>query len=91
VDGRTYQVTTPVTVIGRGAEADVVLDDAGVSRRHAEVHTDGDRAWTVDLGSTNGTFVDGERVGTPGVTGRLSDGSTIAIGRSRIAVHFGSW
>ncbi len=74
-------------MIGRGAEADLVVDDAGVSRRHAEVHSEGGRVWLVDLGSTNGTFVDGERV----ATGQLADGSRITIGRTRIVVHFGSW
>jgi hypothetical protein len=89
VEGRSHQVSSPVTVLGRGAEADVVVDDAGVSRRHAEVHTDGARVRVVDLGSTNGTFVDGERVGPQGAP--LADGSRITIGRTRIVVRFGSW
>jgi hypothetical protein len=87
VEGRTHLVTTPVTVLGRGAEADVVVDDTGVSRRHAEIHIEGGRVRVVDLGSTNGTFVDGERVGS----GELADGSRITIGRTRIVVHLGSW
>ncbi len=91
VDGRSYDVTTPITVLGRGAEADVVVDDAGVSRRHAEVHMDGARVWVVDLGSTNGTFVDGTRVGSQGASSDLVDGSRITIGRTRLVVHFGSW
>jgi hypothetical protein len=85
VDGRVYKVTGNVTVIGRGAEADVVVDDPGVSRRHAEVHTGGGRVRVVDLGSTNGTFVDGERIGT----GDLADGSRITVGRTRIVVRVG--
>lgn len=89
VGGRVYQVTSPVTVLGRGAEADVVVDDAGVSRRHAEVHSDGNQIRVVDLGSTNGTFVDGERVGPQGAP--LADGSRITVGRTRIVVRFGSW
>jgi hypothetical protein len=89
VEGRSYQLNSPVTVIGRGAEADVVVDDAGVSRRHAEVHTDGNRVRVIDLGSTNGTFVDGERVGANGSP--LADGSRITVGRTRIVVRFGSW
>jgi pSer/pThr/pTyr-binding forkhead associated (FHA) protein len=80
VDGRRYQLTRPVTVIGRGAEADVVVDDPGVSRRHAEIRMDGGSAVVRDLGSTNGTFVDGERAGAL----RLADGSTVTIGRTRI-------
>jgi hypothetical protein len=89
VEGRTEQVTQPVTVLGRGTEADVIVDDAGVSRRHAEIHTDGGRVRVIDLGSTNGTFVDGERVGERGLD--LADGSRITIGRTRLVVHFGSW
>ncbi len=80
VDGRRYQVTGPVTVIGRGSEADVVVDDPGVSRRHAELRLDDGRATLRDLGSTNGTWVDGERTGSA----RLVDGSTISVGRTRI-------
>lgn len=89
VEGRSHQVNSPVTVIGRGSEADVVVDDAGVSRRHAEVHTDGNQVRVVDLGSTNGTFVDGERVGPQGAP--LADGSRITVGRTRVVVRFGSW
>lgn len=91
VEGRTHRVTTPITVLGRGAEADVVVDDAGVSRRHAELHMDGNRVWVVDLGSTNGTFVDGTRVGSQGASGDLADGGRITIGRTKLVVHFGSW
>lgn len=87
LDGRSRQVTSASTVLGRGVEADVVVDDAGVSRKHAEIRTDGRRVWVVDLGSTNGTFVDGERV----QTGELRDGSRITIGRTRIVVHIGTW
>lgn len=87
IDGRVYQLSGSVTVIGRGAEADVVVDDPGVSRRHAEIHTGTGRVRVVDLGSTNGTFVDGERVGT----GDLADGSRITVGRTRIVVRMGSW
>jgi hypothetical protein len=87
IDGRVHRVNSAVTVIGRGAEADVVVDDPGVSRRHAEIHTGGGRVRVVDLGSTNGTFVDGERIGT----GDLADGSRITVGRTRIVVRLGQW
>lgn len=87
VDGRAVPVTGPVTVIGRGAEADIVVDDPGVSRRHAEVRVDGGRIRVVDLDSTNGTYVDGERVRT----GDLTDGSRITVGRTRIVVRMGAW
>ncbi len=82
-----YPITAAVTVIGRGTEADVIVDDIGVSRRHAEVRVEGDRLVAADLGSTNGTFVDGERISTAEVV----DGSQIKIGRSTLVVRFGSW
>jgi pSer/pThr/pTyr-binding forkhead associated (FHA) protein len=82
IDGRRYQLTGPVTVLGRGSDADVVLDDPGVSRRHAEIRVDDGDVVVRDLGSTNGTLVDGQR--TP--SARLSDGSTITVGRTRITV-----
>lgn len=80
VDGRRYQLTGARTVLGRGSEADIVIDDPGVSRQHAEIRVDGGSAVLRDLGSTNGTFVDGERAGTL----PLVDGSTITVGRTRI-------
>jgi len=86
VDGRRYQLSGRVTVLGRGSEADIVVDDPGVSRRHAEIRLDDGSAVVRDLGSTNGTFVDGERASTA----RLSDGSSITIGRTRITVTFRS-
>jgi len=87
VDGRAHPIDGPVTVIGRAMDVDIVLDDPGVSRRHAEVHVVDGRARVIDLGSTNGTFVDGERVHA----GTLTDGSTITVGRTRITYHPGQW
>lgn len=65
-------------VVGRGSEAHIRIEDAGVSRRHAEVRREGDEVFLVDLGSTNGTTVNGraiERV-------RLTPGDRISIGRT---------
>ena len=87
VDGQPHQLDKQVTVIGRALDADIVLDDPGVSRRHAEVHLIDGRARVIDLGSTNGTFVDGERVHASDLT----DGSTITVGRTRITFHAGQW
>lgn len=80
-----FEISRPVTVIGRGTDADVVLDDSGVSRRHAEIHITDGRARVIDLGSTNGTFVDGAK--RPVTT--LVDGSVITIGRTRIVFRAG--
>jgi Protein of unknown function (DUF3662)/FHA domain len=87
VDGALHRVTKPVTVIGRGADVDLPVEDPGVSRRHAEVHLVDGRVRVIDLGSTNGTFVDGERIHAA----TLADGSTITVGRSRITVRLGQW
>ena len=69
VDGKRYPILKGRTVIGRGSEADVTLDDTGASRRHAEVQWDGSRARVRDLGSTNGTQLNG----APGEGGRRSN------------------
>ncbi|MCL3860788.1 DUF3662 and FHA domain-containing protein [Actinotalea sp. K2] len=80
IDGQRYLLTGPVTVIGRGSEADIIVDDPGISRRHLEIRVTPDGVIASDLGSTNGTFVEGHQV--PAAT--LLDGNTITIGRTRI-------
>ena len=59
---RTVLLTQATTVVGRGADADLRLADTGVSRAHAELRIEGDGVRVVDLGSTNGTLVNGRRV-----------------------------
>ena len=71
-------LTGNVIVIGRGSTAGLRLDDAGVSRQHAEVRREGDDVILVDLGSTNGSSVNGRRVERV----RLTPGDRIEIGRS---------
>jgi pSer/pThr/pTyr-binding forkhead associated (FHA) protein len=51
---------TGITVVGRVASADLVIDDQSVSRRHAEIRADNGRYFIRDLGSTNGVFVSGQ-------------------------------
>lgn len=80
IDGQRYLLTGPVTVIGRGSEADIVVDDSGVSRRHLEIRLTQGHAIATDLGSTNGTFVEGHRVDAA----TLLDGNTLTIGRTRL-------
>lgn len=57
-----YSFTESEILIGRSAECDVLLDNAGVSRTHAKLLRQGDQVVVVDLLSGNGTFVNGERV-----------------------------
>ncbi|WP_037607059.1 ABC transporter ATP-binding protein/permease [Streptacidiphilus rugosus] len=65
--------------IGRAADNDLVVDDLVVSRHHAELHRDGGRFEIVDLGSHNGTFLDGQPVTGPAPVG---PGQLIGIGHS---------
>ena len=77
---RRVDLTGEVTRIGRSAEADVRLADTGVSRLHAELRLLGGEALLVDLGSTNGTTLNGRRVSE----GRLRDGDRIGVGSSSL-------
>jgi hypothetical protein len=77
---RSYQLVNGSNVIGRGQDAQFRLADTGVSRRHLEVNWDGQQATLSDLGSTNGTTVNG----TPVQTWQLADGDTIRVGHSAL-------
>lgn len=68
------------TVIGRGSEADITVDDTGISRKHLEIVWDGRRAEARDLGSTNGSTLNGARL-TRAV---LPNESVLQIGRTRM-------
>ena len=80
VDGEKWLLTEPVTVVGRGTEADITVADSGVSRRHLELRITPTGVIATDLGSTNGTFVEGHRIDAA----TLLDGNQITIGRTRI-------
>ena len=79
----TYALARPTTTIGRGAEADLRIDDPGISRTHAELRRSGGDVTVVDLGSTNGVVVDGERV----TEARLRDGTRILLGSTTLVFH----
>ena len=82
--GRTI-VLGSSTVVGRGAETEVCLTDTGVSRRHAELRRVDGHVELHDLGSTNGTLVNGHRVDA--VT--LTDGDLITIGTTDLVFRSG--
>ena len=63
---------------GRGSEADFRFEDDGLSRLHATVYRDGDYVWIVDENSSNGTFVNGEKVSSSGTP--LKNGDAVKIG-----------
>ncbi|WP_138445038.1 FhaA domain-containing protein [Sinomonas susongensis] len=81
IDGQRYSLNADSVVLGRSSEADVVVDDTGVSRRHLEIRRSQGHVYAVDLGSTNGSYVNGERVNG---SVELLDGATISMGRTRI-------
>ena len=82
VAGATRPVTG-TTVIGRGAEADLQLTDTGVSRRHAELRVVAGALEVHDLGSTNGTYVNGRRV----QAASLRDGDRVTVGTTELVVR----
>lgn len=77
---REIRVERERTTFGRGSEAELRFEDDGLSRLHATVYRDGDRVWIVDENSSNGTFVNGQRVSGSGVP--LRNGDTIRIGHA---------
>lgn len=69
-------------VVGRSSDLDMVLVEDMVSRRHARIALQPDGLWIEDLGSTNGTFVNGEKI----KRARLSEGDRVLIGTSILKV-----
>jgi len=77
---RTYALTSPLTILGRGTDCDLRLVDQGVSRHHAEIRVEDGDVVLVDLGSTNGTFVNGQPVRRVSLT----DGTRVTLGRTTL-------
>jgi hypothetical protein len=89
VNGMKHPLDPPGIVVGRGTDADLRINDPGVSRRHAEfrVHANeslGTTVSVVDLGSTNGMLVNGSRV----QQATLSNGSSVKIGNTTMTIRF---
>ncbi len=89
VDGDRYPLLGAITVLGRDNTADVILDDPGISRRHTEIRVTSDGPHLVasirDLGSTNGTFLNGERI----TSQHLTEGDRINVGRTTLTYRAG--
>lgn len=90
VNGTQHPLLPPGMVVGRGSEADLRIDDPGVSRRHAEFLVTAPRARkgelhieVHDMGSTNGIRVDGQKV----ARATLGNGSRVQIGRTSLTVR----
>ncbi len=87
VNGMRHPLEPPGIVVGRGTDADLRINDPGVSRRHAEIRIfpaePTPQVSVVDLGSTNGLLVNGHRV----QQASLDDGAEIRIGNTTMTVH----
>ena len=87
INGTKHPLQPPGLVVGRGTEADVRINDPGVSRRHVEFDVDLSggllRLSVRDLGSTNGMLVDGHRITQTAV----HDGTTVKIGNTTMTVR----
>jgi Protein of unknown function (DUF3662)/FHA domain len=80
ISGKRYPIVKSRTVIGRGTDADITVDDTSISRKHVEVLWDGTRGQVNDLGSTNGSLLNGVQVSKA----PLAPDSVIQIGRTQI-------
>src|SRR5438270_174685 len=72
--------------IGRSSGCDIILDDTKISRSHAKVELGIDGVWVNDLGSGNGTYIDGQRV----TSGLWKPGQTLRLGDVQFEIARGS-
>jgi ABC-type multidrug transport system ATPase subunit/predicted component of type VI protein secretion system len=77
--GQAYELARPELVLGREPGVDIQIDSPGVSRRHARLFQQDGSYFIADLGSSNGTFLNGERLSGPR---RLQPGDEITLGQS---------
>ncbi len=80
INGTRHPITHSRTIVGRGSDATITVDDTGISRKHVEILWDGAKAEVNDLGSTNGSLLNGHKVSRA----PLPPDSVIDIGRTRI-------
>lgn len=84
-DGRAFRMVKPTLTIGRLPECDLVLDDPGASRQHARIRRTETGFVVTDLGSTNGTLVNGRQIQEQ----ELLDGDTVTIGETDLGFRSG--
>jgi pSer/pThr/pTyr-binding forkhead associated (FHA) protein len=82
--GARFLLDADLTTVGRHPEADIFLDDVTVSRRHAEFLRTGSAFEVKDLGSLNGTYLDGNRITG---TAPLHDGAEVQVGKFRLTFY----
>jgi pSer/pThr/pTyr-binding forkhead associated (FHA) protein len=76
-NGRVFEIDAAAVTVGRGHANDIPLDDEFASTQHARLEARADGVWLEDVGSTNGTVVNGTRIDGPR---KLSPGDVIRIG-----------
>jgi pSer/pThr/pTyr-binding forkhead associated (FHA) protein len=83
-NGQEHHLTKDTFTIGRAVECDIVIVSKSISREHARIHRDGHRWFVDDLGSTNGTYRNNERVIN---SLDLRDGDSLKIGDVSFVFH----
>ena len=81
--GSRFELTESRVSLGRHPDSDIFLDDITVSRNHAEIFRDGLVPHVKDMGSLNGTYLNGRRVEEAG----LKNGDELQIGRFKLVFH----
>ncbi|WP_420645635.1 FHA domain-containing protein [Candidatus Leptofilum sp.] len=82
--GRTHELSGAATTIGRAIENEIVVSSKRISREHARIRREGWRVLVEDLGSTNGTFLNGQRLLEPT---QLRDRDQIKVGDVQFVFH----
>ncbi len=85
-EGASIPLSVGMTMMGRAALNDIVLEEPGVSRQHAGIRGDSEGFWIADLGSRNGTYVNGESIGAD--PQRLENFDRIEFGGTSTRVHW---
>jgi len=81
--GARFLLDRDLTTVGRHPESDIFLDDITVSRRHAEFRRDAHDFWVHDVGSLNGTYVNGERADAR----QLKTGDEVQVGKFKLVAY----
>ena len=83
--GKRHELANSALVLGRSRDCDIPVDDPNASRRHAEIRHENGAYWIVDLDSTNGVTVNGERV----KRAKLEPDDTVLIGTTELRFERG--
>ncbi|HOX46786.1 MAG TPA: FHA domain-containing protein [Myxococcota bacterium] len=82
-EGREVEITRPEITLGRGPDNDLVFPDIACSRRHAKIVQEGDEYFVEDMGSGNGTLLNGKKI----KRARLEEGDRVEIGNTAVEFH----